>query len=107
MGAAAEVSVWKHAAIVRRERGFEIKDLGQHAGTFMNGQSVDESGFAHRWELAARSANFRKLARSHSRVVQIAEETTSNRRSTAAIDVLNQSDRHFRSESPKPNSACG
>ena len=82
----------KHAAIVRKPAGFEIKDLGSTRGTLVNGQKLTEP-------VVLKDGNTLQIGEVllsfTSRVVQIEEGDDEQSTVYAAIDVLNQSDRHF------------
>jgi len=82
----------KHAAILRKPSGFEIKDMGSTRGTYVNGQKL--SGPALLEDGATLLIGELQLTFS-SRVVQIEDEEDEQSTVYAAIDVLNQSDRHF------------
>jgi serine phosphatase RsbU (regulator of sigma subunit) len=82
----------RHAAIVRRTTGFEIKDLGSTRGTYVNGLKLSEPVVLQ----DGNTLNIGELQLSFSsRVVQIEEGEDEQSTVYAAIDVLNQSDRHF------------
>jgi sigma-B regulation protein RsbU (phosphoserine phosphatase) len=82
----------KHAAIVRKGGAFEVKDLGSTRGTLVNGQKLAEPVLlkdGDTLQIGEIQLNF------NSRVVQIQEDDDEQSTVYAAIDVLNQSDRHF------------
>ena len=81
----------KHAVIVRKIAGFELKDLGSTRGTYVDGQKVAQPVFlkdGNTIQMGELLINF------SSRVVQI-DEGDDQSTVFAAIDVLNQSDKHF------------
>jgi sigma-B regulation protein RsbU (phosphoserine phosphatase) len=82
----------KHAAIGKKGLGFELKDLGSTRGTLVNGQRLSEAHQLRDGDML----QIGEVQLTFSRhVVEI--EDGDNEQSTvyAAIDVLNQSDRHF------------
>jgi phosphoserine phosphatase RsbU/P len=81
----------KHAVIVHKLAGYEIKDLGSTRGTYLDGQKLSGPVFlkdGNAIQMGELLLNFT------SRVVQI-EEGDEQSTVFAAIDVLNQSDKHF------------
>jgi sigma-B regulation protein RsbU (phosphoserine phosphatase) len=82
----------KHAAIVRKSGGFELKDMGSTRGTFVNGQKLVQP-------ILLQDGNTLQIGELllcfNSRVVQIEEANDEQSTVYAAIDVLNQSDRNF------------
>jgi serine phosphatase RsbU (regulator of sigma subunit) len=82
----------KHAAIVRKSGGFELKDMGSTRGTFVNGQRLAQP-------ILLQDGNTLQIGELllcyNSRVVQIEEGDDEQSTVYAAIDVLNQSDRNF------------
>jgi phosphoserine phosphatase RsbU/P len=81
----------KHAVIVHKVAGYELKDLGSTRGTYVDGQKISgpvvlKDGDAI--QMGELLLNFT------SRLVQI-EEGDEQSTVFAAIDVLNQSDKHF------------
>jgi serine phosphatase RsbU (regulator of sigma subunit)/pSer/pThr/pTyr-binding forkhead associated (FHA) protein len=82
----------RHAAIFRKATGFEIKDLGSTRGTYVNGQKLSEPILL----TDGNTLNIGELQLTFSsRVVQIEEAEDDQSTVYAAIDILNQSDRHF------------
>ena len=72
--------------------GFEVKDLGSTRGTLVNGQKLTEPAQlkdGDTLQIGELQLTF------NSRVVQIEDEADEQSTVYAAIDVLNQSDRHF------------
>ncbi len=81
----------KHAAIVRKIAGYEIKDLGSTRGTYVDGQKVAQPLFLK----DGNTVQIGELLLNYSsRLVQI-DEGDDQSTVFAAIDVLNQSDKHF------------
>ncbi len=81
----------KHAVIVRKLAGYELKDLGSTRGTYVDGQKVSQPVFlrdGNAIQMGEVLLNF------SSRLVQI-EEGDEQSTVFAAIDVLNQSDKNF------------
>ncbi len=81
----------KHAVIVRKLAGFEIKDLGSTRGTYVDGQKLAGPVFlkdGNAIQMGELLLNFT------SKLVQI-EEGDEQSTLFAAIDLLNQSDKHF------------
>jgi phosphoserine phosphatase RsbU/P len=82
----------KHAAIAKKESGFEVKDLNSTRGTLVNGQRITEA-------LALRDGDLIQIGEVHltfnRHVVEIQDGDDEQSTVYAAIDVLNQSDRHF------------
>jgi phosphoserine phosphatase RsbU/P len=82
----------KHAAVVRRGLAFDVKDLGSTRGTLVNGQRLTEPVQLNDGDLL----QIGELQLTfNSRVVQIQDGDDEQSTIYAAIDVLNQSDRHF------------
>ena len=82
----------RHAAIFRRPTGFELKDLGSTRGTYVNGQKLSEPVLLADGSLL----NIGELQLTFSsRIVQIEDAEDDQSTVYAAIDILNQSDRHF------------
>jgi serine phosphatase RsbU (regulator of sigma subunit) len=82
----------KHASITRKASGFELRDLGSTRGTYVNGQKLSEPVIlqdGNTLQIGELQLTF------NSHVVQIEEEADEQSTVYAAIDVLNQSDRHF------------
>jgi sigma-B regulation protein RsbU (phosphoserine phosphatase) len=81
----------KHAAILKKGTAFEIKDLGSTRGTLVNGQKVEVSEIkdGDTLQIGEIHLAFNK------HVVEIEEGNDEQSTVYAAIDVLNQSDRHF------------
>ena len=82
----------KHAAVSRTGSSFEIKDLGSTRGTLVNGQKLTEPvelKDGDTLQIGEVQLTF------NSRVVQIEDGDDEQSTVYAAIDVLNQSDRHF------------
>jgi sigma-B regulation protein RsbU (phosphoserine phosphatase) len=82
----------KHASILRKMGGFELKDIGSTRGTFVNGQKLSgplllEDG--HTLQIGELLLTF------NSHVVQIQDGEDEQSTVFAAIDVLHQSDRQF------------
>jgi sigma-B regulation protein RsbU (phosphoserine phosphatase) len=81
----------KHAVIVRKLAGYELKDLGSTRGTYLDGQKIAQPVFLK----DSSTIQMGELLLSfNSRLVQI-EEGDEQSTVFAAIDVLNQSDKHF------------
>ena len=81
----------KHAVIVRKLAGYELKDLGSTRGTYVDGQKLTQAVFlkdGNTIQMGEVLLNF------SSRLVQI-EEGDDQSTVFAAIDVLSQSDKHF------------
>ena len=81
----------KHAVIVRKLAGYELKDLGSTRGTYIDGQKLSQPVFlrdGNAIQMGEVLLNF------SSRLVQI-EEGDEQSTVFAAIDVLNQSDKNF------------
>ena len=81
----------KHAVIGAKLAGFEIKDLGSTRGTYVDGQKLAGPMFlkdGNSIQMGSCCSNFT------SRLVQI-EEGDEQSTLFAAIDLLNQSDKHF------------
>ncbi len=81
----------KHAVIVRKLAGYELKDLGSTRGTYVDGQKLSQPVFlrdGNAIQMGEVLLNFT------SRLVQI-EEGDEQSTVFAAIDVLNQSDKNF------------
>ena len=81
----------KHAAVLRKGTVFEIKDLGSTRGTLVNGQKVEliELRDGDTLQIGEVQLTFNK------HVVEIEDGDDEQSTVYAAIDVLNQSDRHF------------
>jgi len=79
----------KHAAIVRKSGGFEIKDMGSTRGTLVNGQKL-----AHAVLLAdGNTLQLGEVLLSYnSRLVQIEEREDETSTVCVTIDILHQSD---------------
>ena len=82
----------KHAAIVKKGATFEVKDLGSTRGTLVNGQRLAEP-------IVLKDGDTLQIGEVqltfNSHVVEIEEGDDEQSTVYAAIDVLNQSDRHF------------
>lgn len=82
----------KHAVVSRVGSSFEVKDLGSTRGTIVNGQKLTEPAQlkdGDTLQIGELQLTF------NSRVVQIDDADDEQSTVYAAIDVLNQSDRHF------------
>jgi serine phosphatase RsbU (regulator of sigma subunit)/pSer/pThr/pTyr-binding forkhead associated (FHA) protein len=82
----------RHAVVSRNGTNFEVKDLGSTRGTIVNGQKLTDTALlkdGDTLQIGELQLTF------NSRVVQIEEEDDEQSTVYAAIDVLNQSDRHF------------
>jgi phosphoserine phosphatase RsbU/P len=82
----------KHAAVLRKGTAFEIKDLNSTRGTLVNGQKladVIELRDGDTVQIGEVQLTFSK------HIVEIEEGDDEQSTVYAAIDVLNQSDRHF------------
>ena len=81
----------KHASIVRKIAGYELKDLGSTRGTYLDGHKLAQPVFLK----DGNTIQVGELVLSFSsKLVQI-EDGDDQSTVFAAIDVLNQSDRHF------------
>ena len=81
----------KHASIVRKIAGYELKDLGSTRGTYLDGHKLAQPVFLK----DGNTIQVGELVLSFSsKIVQI-EDGDDQSTVFAAIDVLNQSDRHF------------
>ena len=82
----------KHAAVLRKGTAFEIKDLNSTRGTLVNGQKLADAielRDGDTLQIGEVQLTFNK------HVVEIEEGDDEQSTVYAAIDVLNQSDRHF------------
>ncbi len=82
----------RHAAIVRKSGGFEIKDMGSTRGTFVNGQKLTEPMMLSDGSTLQIGE---MLLTYTTRLVQIQDGDDEQSTVYAAIDVLNQSDKMF------------
>jgi sigma-B regulation protein RsbU (phosphoserine phosphatase) len=82
----------KHAAIIRKPGGFELKDLGSTRGTFVGGERLTQPATLKDGDTLQIGE---LLLCFSSRLVQIQDGDDEQSTVYAAIDVLNQSDRHF------------
>jgi serine phosphatase RsbU (regulator of sigma subunit) len=82
----------KHAAILRKTGGFELKDIGSTRGTFVNGRKLTEPLLLEDGQTIQIGE---LLLTFNSRVVQISEGDDEQSTIFATIDVLSQSDRQF------------
>jgi phosphoserine phosphatase RsbU/P len=82
----------KHAAVLKKGTIFEIKDLGSTRGTLVNGQKLADA-------MELRDGDMLQIGEVqvtfNKHVVEIEEGDDEQSTVYAAIDVLNQSDRHF------------
>jgi serine phosphatase RsbU (regulator of sigma subunit)/pSer/pThr/pTyr-binding forkhead associated (FHA) protein len=81
----------KHASIVRKFAGYELRDLGSTRGTYVDGQKVAQPIFLKDGDTLQIGEALLAFANS---LVQI-EEGDDQSTVFAAIDVLTQSDKHF------------
>jgi sigma-B regulation protein RsbU (phosphoserine phosphatase) len=82
----------KHAAIMRRNGGFVLKDLGSTRGTFVNGQRLTQPSVledANTIQVGEIVLTF------NSQLVQIQDSANDQSTVYAAIDLLQQSDRNL------------
>ncbi len=89
---AAQVGIAQARGHRAQETGFEIKDLGSTRGTFVNGQRLTDPILlkdGDTLQIGELQLTF------NSRVVRSQEGDDEQSTVYAAIDVLNQSDRHF------------
>ena len=82
----------KHAAIVRKLAGYRAQGPGQHARDLRRRPEADSAGLPQGWQ---HDPDRRGVASFSSRLVQIEEGDDEQSTVFAAIDVLNQSDKHF------------
>jgi phosphoserine phosphatase RsbU/P len=80
----------KHAAILRKTAGFELKDIGSTRGTFVNGRKLTEPLLLEDGQTLQIGE---LLLTFNSRVVQISDAEDEQSTIFATIDVLSQSDR--------------